>query len=434
MNIIKIRGASLSFDNNIIFHSIDLDVEGSSIILLTGASGSGKTSFLRILSGSIPRIFKGSVGGFFQPSLKEIYRKVFYMSQEPWFGIATPYVWSEIFSTGSSEKDPMNYKNFLKELGLLHLYNRSTYTLSAGETQRLLLLKAFLSKKDLLLLDEPTSYLDKDNAELYAETLYKFSLKNNLSIIITDHRIDLWKKYTDQIYVFENRSIVKYESSFYKDVYNNFLEKLRSLSKERSVDKKRRCISFKIKYFKYPGSERILLKELEGSICEGEIILVKGVSGSGKSTFLKLLIERIVNSRYKDLVEVCYENIDEDFVRRNIIYVPDNPFLFFTEPIVEEELRGEVELLKKLNIDVEKKFLSIKRLSSGERRRVAFLSAIGMKRRFVFIDEPTVGLDPFNKYLMLRLMREYAEKGFTFIISSHDPHVEAVSDEIIYIR
>jgi ABC-type multidrug transport system ATPase subunit len=121
-------------------------------------------------------------------------------------------------------------------------------------------------------------------------------------------------------------------------------------------------------------------------------------------------------------------------VRRNIIYVPDNPFLFFTEPIVEEELRGELELLKKLNIDVEKKSLSIKRLSSGERRRVAFLSAIGMKRRFVFIDEPTVGLDPFNKYLMLRLMREYAEKGFTFIISSHDPHVEAVSDEIIYIR
>ncbi|MEZ0290343.1 MAG: ABC transporter ATP-binding protein, partial [Sulfolobales archaeon] len=92
------------------------------------------------------------------------------------------------------------------------------------------------------------------------------------------------------------------------------------------------------------------------------------------------------------------------------------------------------DLLDLLEIPRNRSSLGVKRISSGERRRIAFISAISRGKRLFLIDEPTVGLDPRSKYLLFRLMRELAERGYGFIISSHDPLVELISDEIVEIE
>jgi len=431
---VKIRGLSLLYDTNEVLRSLDLELGSGEIILITGYSGSGKTSLLRILLGSIPKIFPGVINGYFQPDIEVLNKLTFYLPQEPWFGVASPYVWSEI-STVAKIPDINTVGKVLDKFDLSHLINRSTYTLSAGEIQRILIILALLSNKRILLLDEPTSYLDEHNANLFVELVSRLSREMGVGLVIIDHRIDLWSRYVDNIYVLDKGKIEDYSNSSYEKIYRLYIDKIHSLKRDLAGERRDRCLEFRMSGFKYPGSGRLLLRELEGELCYGNIILIKGPSGSGKSTLLKILIERILDKRYRDEVYIKYRNISEGKVKRDIMYIPDNPLLFFTEPTVNEELSGSIDLLKKLGVPENRSSLSIKRLSSGERRRVALLSAVARGGRLLFIDEPTVGLDPYNKYLYLRFIRELAsEKNYGFIIASHDPHIELIADEIIRIN
>ncbi|MGC9148717.1 MAG: ATP-binding cassette domain-containing protein [Sulfolobales archaeon] len=431
---LKISDLSLSYDSTQILKSIDLELFEGEPVLLTGLSGSGKTSLLRILSGAIPKIFGGEIRGVFNPNKEIINKYSFYLPQEPWFGIVSPYVWSEI-STASKVAEIKYVKDILDRFDMSHLISRSTYTLSAGEVQRLLLIIATLSNKKILLLDEPTSYLDKYNAELFARHITEISKEENINLLIVDHRIDLWSQYLDKIYVLENSGIRSFYESNYARIYWYYNSQIRLLKKNVLENDQEKCIEFKIKGFKYPGSKRYLLQNIEGEICCGEIVLLKGSSGSGKSTLLKILIERIVDGRYSDSVDIRSRGLSIDEVRRDLIFIPDNPLLYFTEPTVDEELRGSQDLLIKIGVPEDRFVLSIKRLSSGERRRVALLSAMIRGKRMVFIDEPTVGLDPYSKYLYLKTLRELAdEKKYCFFIASHDPYIEVIADKIIEIN
>ncbi|MEL9929446.1 MAG: ATP-binding cassette domain-containing protein [Sulfolobales archaeon] len=422
MNI-SAKGFSIRLNNLRILENSDLNLD-KGLTLLTGVSGSGKTSLLRVLSGSIPFIFKGSFTGFFKPDIRTINRISFYMPQEPWFGIATPYVWSEL----------EGFEELLESIDMKSLRNRSTYTLSAGETQRILLLVALRSGKKLLLLDEPTSYLDSDNARRFAELVYKFSDENDSIVLVSDHRIDLWSKYAEKIYALNNRRLEDFKESSYKEYYERNIRLIEDLRKEREVNEIRNCIGFEIREFTYPGSRRRLLEGVEGEVCYGRVTLIRGASGSGKSTLLRLLTERIVDQRFEKYVRIHLERISQESIKKDILLIPDNPLLFYTEARVFEELGGEVELLDLLEISRERSGLGIKRLSSGERRRIAFLSALARRKKIILVDEPTVGLDPGSKYLLLKLIRDLTLKGYGFLISSHDPHMEVIADEIIRIN
>jgi energy-coupling factor transport system ATP-binding protein len=431
---LKISDLSLSYDSTQILKSINLELFEGEPVLLTGLSGSGKTSFLRVLSGAIPKIFKGEIRGIFNLSREVIIKYSFYLPQEPWFGITSPYVWSEI-STVLKSTGIRSIINLLDKFGMSHLINRSTYTLSAGETQRLLLVIAVLSNKKLLLLDEPTSYLDKYNAELFARYITEISRKESISLLIVDHRIDLWSKYLSKIYVLDNGGVKRFDESNYAKIYWYYNDQIRLLKRKEVRSGQNKCIEFSVRGFRYPGSKKYLLNNVEDEICYGEIILLKGSSGSGKSTLLKILIERILDGRYSDSVDIRSRGVSLDEVKRDLIFIPDNPLLFFTEPTVDEELRGSQDLLTKLGVPENRFILSIKRLSSGERRRVALASAVSRGKKIIFIDEPTVGLDPYSKYLYLKILRELAnEKNYCFLIASHDPIIEVVADKIIEIN
>lgn len=430
MSIVSLRDLGLSYRDVRVLDSVSLDIEESEIVVLTGLSGSGKTSLLRILSGAIPRVVPGHFRGHVSPEITIVNKRSFYVPQEPWYGVATPYVWSEIASvSGTGGLDDIDY--VLERAGLYHLKNRSTYTLSAGETQRLLVLTALLSGKSLLLLDEPTSYLDTRNAALYSEILYKTVRERDLSALVVDHRIDVWRKYAREIYVIEDGRVVRYSESMYKRYHEEFLREIERIEREGRGEH-RGCVYFSIRGYRYPGSEKTLLEGVEGRLCRGEIVLVKGESGSGKSTLLRLLIERITSDRYRDVVRLDLEGLDMSSLRRDVLYIPDNPFLFFTEPTVYEELRGDLSLLDLVGVSRERGRVSIKRLSSGERRRVALVSAISRGKRILFIDEPTVGLDPYNKMLYIKTLWSYLDKGYSIVVSSHDPSFEKIADEIVH--
>jgi len=402
-------------DRGIILRNVSLSVDSGEVVLITGPSGSGKTTLLRVMASIIPKVIKGYVKGHIEPSPSKLISegRVAYIPQEPWYSILTPYVWSELSSFTSLSYS--NIDNALKRYNLFNLKNRTTFTLSAGEIQRLNFIIAEESEKDLILLDEPVSHLDRVNAERVIKGIYK--LKNEgKAIVAVDHNINLWKGVVDKVYIISNGRI---RDLGYRDPYEEVRELIKKLNPAKSVSNNLVC-KVRIREFKYPASKSVILRDVGFDVHKGEIVLVKGVSGSGKTTLLKLIARR-VRSRHV--------NIE---VKGKIFYVPDNPLLFFSSPTPIEEVKGNFRVLKELGIDYVAKQPLLK-LSSGERRRVALASAFTRGANLILLDEPTIGLDPYSKYVILKHIAELASRGASFIIASHDEDIKNISSEVVVL-
>ncbi|MCD6323772.1 MAG: ATP-binding cassette domain-containing protein [Desulfurococcales archaeon] len=408
---LKIRGVKVQLQGREIIKHATLELSEGEAVVVAGPSGSGKTTFLRVISGAIPNIFGGFVKGLIHPDLETRVKAIGYLPQEPWFGIATPYVWSEIASFSNCITDK-EIEAHLTQYGLQPLKDRSTYTLSAGETQRLAIAAAEASGKELLLLDEPTSHLDLENS-LRVKDAVKSLLKEGRSALIIDHNPSFWDGLASEIYALVGGELRAYTPEIYAEPE----ERLEVL--EPPNPKGGAVLEVRIASFRHPGSEKEVLRNVSFTVEEGGVTVVIGPSGIGKSTLLKVIVSAVRYGR--------------TFVKASgkILYIPDNPLLYFTAPTLLKEVGSNgFDLLKRFGLE-KAASTPIGRLSSGERRRGAIASALGRGASVVLMDEPTIGLDPLNKVEVLEAIREAAELGTGFLIATHDPDVLRIANEVI---
>jgi len=404
--LITIRGLGVTLNGRDVLRNVNLDLPDGGLVLIYGPSGGGKTTLLRALVGVIPEIIKGSVVGSIIPSPLDIRRRCVYVPQEPWFSVATPYVWSEVSSlTGLSVDDIIGILNRFK---LGHTFNRTTHTLSAGELHRISLIAAIKSKCDYVFLDEPSSYLDAYNISLIVDHVKELVDSGKL-VVIVDHNVYLWKKLASLF--------IRISRESYLGLHEVTEEVSRKLKKPKATGDL--LGSILIREFKYPG-QKTLMRNISFRVNRGDIIHVKGPSGSGKTTLLRLVARRVISSS----VDVR--------VRGKICYIPDNPLLYFSEPKPSKEVLNNLEILRDLNL-LHIKDAPIMRISSGERRRLAIASAVVRRYDIILLDEPTVGLDIENKVRVLNTIVSTADRGVSFIIASHDPLVEKISTKSIYL-
>ncbi len=382
-------------------------------VLITGPSGSGKTTLLRVLSTIIPNVIKAKVQGSIVPSPQKLSSIIYYVPQEPWYSVVTPYVWSEILSF-SNYLNIKDVKELLHKYGLHSFINRPTYTLSAGELQRLSIASAEASKKRILLLDEPTSHLDSINAMKVIKVINSLMTSSSTTVITVDHNIERWRKLVNKVYLLINGKLRLIRPN--EDPYKEWREMIRKLGKG-SPSSSTLC-EVEVKKFKYPGMDDYILRNIYFNVKRGEIVLLKGPSGCGKTTLLKLIANKRSGRHFRIKVK-CKVN-----------YIPDNPLLYFSEPTPIDEVRGNVEVLSKFNLD---HVLNspIMKLSTGERRRVAIASALVRGYDVILLDEPTIGLDPKSKYLVLEAITKARNEGKSFIIASHDDDLLYISDKVV---
>ncbi len=183
----------------------------------------------------------------------------------------------------------------------------------------------------------------------------------------------------------------------------------------------------------------VALKDINLSINEGELIILKGSSGSGKSTILSLIAalnkptsgEVIVDekkiSKLPDNFASVYrrDNIGFIFQKYNLIAdisVKENILL----PLIP--LNPDTsELDEKLNSVMEKFKIShkkeslVKNLSGGEQQRVAIARANVNNPKIIIADEPTANLDEKLSLHFIEILRELKEAGKTIVVATHDP-------------
>lgn len=203
--------------------------------------------------------------------------------------------------------------------------------------------------------------------------------------------------------------------------------------------------------FKYDTSDRMVFDHLSMDIkLDNHIIGITGVSGTGKSTFVKLMLKLykpLSGDIYIDDVNV--KEIDGEYIRNNITYVNQNTKLF-DKTIIDNILYGcqdkthcntnldiimkypkIAEMFKKIDIHRESVGLLGENLSGGQRQIVNFISGLVMPSKIVILDEPTNALDKELKNEIIQLIRDFKQYKKCIFVISHDADVMKIYDKKI---
>lgn len=194
-----------------------------------------------------------------------------------------------------------------------------------------------------------------------------------------------------------------------------------------------------------------VLRGINETINEGEVVCIIGPSGSGKSTFLRclnLLEQPTSGEVILDGEKINAPNRDIDKIREKLGMVFQNFNLFphmsvldniTMAPIkVKGQERGEAEAEARRLLDVvgllDKAEAYPSSLSGGQKQRVAIARALAMKPEIMLFDEPTSALDPEMVGEVLAVMKQLAEDGMTMVIVTHEMgFAREVADRVLFI-
>jgi polar amino acid transport system ATP-binding protein len=194
-----------------------------------------------------------------------------------------------------------------------------------------------------------------------------------------------------------------------------------------------------------------VLKDINESIYEGEVISIIGPSGSGKSTFLRCLnlLEKPTGGKviFKG-IDLADKKVNVDLHRQKIgmVFQLFNVFPHLTvlenitlAPILEKKVpRKEAEkkaddLLKRVGL-ADKKDEYPTRLSGGQKQRLAIVRALAMEPDVMLFDEPTSALDPEMVKEVLDVIKSLVETGMTIVIVTHEMgFAREVSDRVLFM-
>ncbi len=181
----------------------------------------------------------------------------------------------------------------------------------------------------------------------------------------------------------------------------------------------------------------VVLKGVDLSVADHEVVCLIGASGSGKSTMLRCinLLEPVTSGRILLAgEEITAKGIDQNAVRRNIGIVFQAFNLFPHMTVLRNITLGPTEALKATREDAEEQARELlgrfglaekeneypDTLSGGQQQRVAIVRALAMKPRLMLLDEVTSALDPELVSEVLRSIKELAEAGMTMVIATHE--------------
>lgn len=191
MNLISLDRIKLGYNNTTVIDGLSFDINKQDFICIVGPNGAGKTTLIRGILGLLPL-----KSGEIKFNTKK--NQIGYIPQETAVDPTFPASVFEIVLSGSLN----NHQNFyraetrerakatLKLLNIVKLKDASFSELSGGERQKVLLARALMATREILILDEPSNNLDqKSKRELY-ETLKKINKEQKITIVMVTHDLD----------------------------------------------------------------------------------------------------------------------------------------------------------------------------------------------------------------------------------------------------
>ncbi len=442
--MLKINNLSIKYNEQKVIDDVNFEFKAGEVSVITGQSGSGKSSILKAINGVIPHFIKAELEGSFELNSADITaddletRSVYTSSvfQNPKTQFFTIRTEDEIAFGLENQNMPRDeifetIDKYTSLLGTKDLLNRNIFDLSGGEKQILAVTSVVALDKEIYLFDEPSSSLDINTIDRLAKAIAYLKSVGKI-VIIVEHRLFYLKELMDNLYIIENGKAIKVEKeNITADVIKS--HNLRTLDKVE-IDKNAnyivnnmfekadindmylQCMNYKFKYAKQQA-----IFDMNCGFEQG-IHFIIGKNGVGKTTFMRALCG--LNKMKKSKT-----SIDGKLIKRYYDYISlvmqDVNYQLFTESVDKEiSIVSDNEVLKEKVLKQlglwQYKENHPQSLSGGEKQRLLFAMCICSKKPIVTLDEPTSGLCKHNMDIMIDNIREMAKLGKTVIIVTHD--------------
>lgn len=232
MSLIKFTNFYYRYKGNeeYALNNINLEINENKFILLIGETGSGKTSLIRCMNGLIPQFYpgyyKGSVKVLGKDDIESdtseipianLSREIGVVFQNPENQLISMNVEHEIaFGLENlgvpREEIGLRIKESAKLTEIEHLLDKAPFELSGGEQQRVALASILVINPKILILDEPTALLDPYIAQKILYLLKKIQEEKQISILISEHRLDLVVPFADEIILMKDGKIIEHDT------------------------------------------------------------------------------------------------------------------------------------------------------------------------------------------------------------------------------
>lgn len=435
--------------------NINLHIKAGEAVLLTGQSGSGKSSLIQAINGLALHYNHAACQGQLTIAGKDvetlplyaISRLVASVFQNPgtsFFNVNTTMelvFFLENMGIPKAEMD-RRLQALLAVFPIEHLLNRDIFALSGGERQFLAIAAAYLTGSPLIVLDEPSANLDVPSIDKLANLL-KILKAEGVSLLLAEHRLYYAMDIVDRVVVLQKGEIIldwpiaKFLAAAPEKLRALGLrtrERVKLVAKDPVQDGPWTIDRLNLKFKADHGLQMQVVK-----LQEKQIYGIVGPNGLGKSSFLRLImgLEKGADLSYKG------QSLSRRQRRRSSAWVMQEVcHQFFTDEVGKEIVYGlrnkqapEItRTLTQLDLNdlLERHPLS---LSGGQQQRLAIACALSSDRPLVFMDEPTSGMDYAHMADISALIRSRREEKSLIMLVSHDiEFLNMTVDQIIDLR
>ena len=467
--ILQVENLSKSFGDLLLFEHVSFGMTEGQHVGLIGRNGCGKSTLLGLLAG-LDSADEGKI-----TFRKDV--KVGYLPQTPVFHEGET-VWQACSRMICGEEEELRAKQLLTQLGITD-FHQIVAELSGGKQKCVALASALLSDPDFLMMDEPTNHLDLS----VIEWLEDYLKRNKVSLLMVTHdryfldrlctdilEIDAQRVYAYQgnySYYLEKRQerldAKQVEVARANNLYRTELEWMRRMPQARGhkaryreeafyelekVAKQRfdeRNVRLEVKsayigkkifeadhLYKSFGQKKIL-DDFSYIFARYEKMGIVGNNGTGKSTFLKILLGQIQpdkgNLDIGETVRFGYYSQDGLHFNEQMKVIDVVRDIAEVVDIGGGEKLGVSQFLQYFLFTPEQQYNYVYKLSGGEKRRLYLCTVLMRNPNFLILDEPTNDLD----IITLNVLEEYLKNfGGCLIVVSHDRYfMDKVVDHLL---
>jgi energy-coupling factor transport system ATP-binding protein len=405
------------------------------LTVIAGPSGGGKSTLLRVFNGLVPHFHGGRIAGSAEvmglnvvaTPTRSMARRVGFVFQDPELQTVYNVVDREVAFGLENMAVPRReiagrVEEALHAAGVADLAGRTVRTLSGGERQRVALASALAMRPSLVVLDEPTSQLDPDGAQMVLAAATSL-VDEGRSVIISEHRLDQLLRQAAGLVLVDRGKVTTADPRAWRPAAP-------SLRPARVAAPGGEAWALENVSAGFDG--RLVLDGVDLAGRSGEIVVLSGPNGGGKTTLLRLIAGSLAP-------------LNGDVWRRpgRVAYLPQNPTVLLHRPTVRSEVSFTLErsgeagrpekILEELGLmAVADRYP--RDLSSGERQRAALAAVLPGSPALVLLDEPTRGIDSTARGALVALVARLRDRGASVVLATHDDDLRnALADRVVNV-
>jgi len=416
---------------------VDLSV-GDGFTLVAGASGSGKSSLLRVFNGLVPHFHGGTVSGgarvcehdVITTPTRVLATRVGFVFQDPELQSVYPTVEHDVAFGLENIGMPAplmrpRVDEALERTGIAHLRGRAVATLSGGERQRLALAGVLAMRPRLLVLDEPLSQLDEDGACSLVTTLEALAA-GGTAVVVSEHRLDHFTALGGR------RLLVRAGRVADAATAPGAASSRRTPAAAAPSVPDSAPIVWRLSDVATGPAKLPILEGVSIAGHGGEVVALVGPNGGGKTTLLRTIA---------GLLAPIQGSVERAAGR--VAFLPQNPMALLHRPTVAAEvawtLRGDPPSDDAMNLIADLGLAHLaardpRDLSTGERQRAAIAAVLAGAPQLALLDEPTRGMDDVARDALCRVIGRMRAAGCAVVLATHDKNLAAaVADRTIAV-